>query len=373
MQFSIERPAFLKALSHLQSVVERKTTVPILSHVMIQAGDNQLDLQATDMDIALHETVPSQVTTPGKTTVSAHTLYDIIRKFSDQTTISLSMDESQKKLTLQAGRSRFSLSCLPVDEFPIMTASEFKHEFTIQAAVLKNLVDRTRFAISHEETRHFLNGIYFHTIQHSDQIFLRAVATDGHRLARAETACETLAENMPPIILPRKTVLELRKLLDDSASSVTVKLSESRIQFSFDNILITSKLIDGTFPDYEKVIPQQAPQSLRVNCHQFLAAVDRVATISNDAKTNAIKLAMQQGNLVISASSTDQDSAVEEIEADYEASPMEVGFNSRYLLDIAQQIQGHFIELNMKDSASPTIVTDGADPGALYVIMPMRV
>ncbi|HXP95139.1 MAG TPA: DNA polymerase III subunit beta, partial [Telmatospirillum sp.] len=246
------------------------------------------------------------------------------------------------------------------------------YSFILGADDLKGLIDRTRFAISSEETRYYLNGIYLHAASSSGVPVLRAVATDGHRLARVEVPLPEGAPGMPGVIVPRKTVAELRKLLDETNVDVTVSLSETKIRFAFDDAVMTSKLIDGTFPDYERVIPADNDKVLEVDCKSLAQAVDRVSAISTE-KSRAIKLSVEKGGLTLSASSPENGSAVEELEASYDASPMEIGFNSRYLLDILAQIEGDAARFAMADAASPTVVREVTDSSAVYVLMPMRV
>ncbi len=372
MKLTIERTALLKALGHVQSVVERRNTIPILANVLIEAAKDKLSLTATDMDIAIVESVLAEVSRTGMTTVQAHTLYDIVRKLPEGSQIGLEAAGDKGQVTLRAGRSTFALAALPAEDFPKMAGGELQHGFELSAADLRGMIDRTRFAISTEETRYYLNGIYFHAGQSNGLPVLRAVATDGHRLARMEMALPAGAEKIPGVIIPRKTVMELRKLLDETQGTVSVGLSDTRVRFAFDNAILTSKLIDGTFPDYERVIPTNNDKVLEVNCRDFAAAVDRVSTISTD-KSRAVKLTIANGQLTLSATSPDAGSATEEIEVRYTGAPIEIGFNSRYLLDIAQQIEGEGARFSMADAASPTLVQDVTDTSALYVLMPMRV
>jgi DNA polymerase-3 subunit beta len=264
------------------------------------------------------------------------------------------------------------LSCLPVEDFPAMAEGDFTNSFTIAAADLRALIDRTKFAISTEETRYYLNGIYFHATESDGVPVLRAVATDGHRLARVEVPLPEGAGDMPGIIVPRKTVLELRKLIDETGMDVTISLSESKIRFGFDSAVLTSKLIDGTFPDYERVIPADNDKMLEVQKKTFADAVDRVSAISTE-KSRAIKVAVEKGMVILSASSPESGSAVEEVEASYDSASMEIGFNSRYLLEILGQIEGDAARFAMADAASPTVIRETADASAVYVLMPMRV
>jgi DNA polymerase-3 subunit beta len=372
MKLIIERAALLKALAHVQSVVERRNTIPILSNVLLDARDDWLGLSATDMDIAIEEHVPAEVDQSAATTTSAHTLYEIVRKLPDGAQVEIEMSGESGRLTLRAGRAKFTLACLPREDFPAMSAGELPHQFSVPAGDLRALVDRTRFAISTEETRYYLNGIYLHTPDIDGGKVLRAVATDGHRLARVEMPAPAGSEGMPGVIVPRKAVGELRKLVEETTGSVSVALSDTRIRFAFDSVVLTSKLIDGTFPDYERVIPVGNDKVLEVDARVFAQAVDRVSTISTD-KSRAVKLALGPGNLVLSANSPESGTATEEIEIGYDGEVIEIGFNSRYLLDITQQIEGDDARFIMADAGSPAIVQDAQDEGALYVLMPMRV
>ncbi len=372
MKLTIERAALLRSLNHIQSVVERRNTIPILANVLVEANDNGVNLTATDMDISIVESAVSTGAAPGSTTAPAHTLYDIVRKLPDGSQIELDASGDSDRLVLSAGRSRFTLATLPTADFPTMSAGDLPHSFAVPADALRALVDRTRFAISTEETRYYLNGIYLHAVEMEGVPVLRAVATDGHRLARVEMPMPEGAAGMPGIIIPRKTVNELRKLIDECENDVQVSLSDTKIRFGFDGTILTSKLIDGTFPDYEKVIPVSNDKLLEVDCKQFAEAVDRVATISTE-RSRSVKLEIADNNLTLSASSPDAGSATEEIEVAYGKEAIEIGFNSKYLLDIAQQVEGDVAQVLLADGASPTIVRDSADSSALYVLMPMRV
>jgi DNA polymerase-3 subunit beta len=372
VKLTIERSVLLKSLGHVQSVVERRNTLPILSNVKMTATAEGLALNATDMDLDITEKAVADVSEPGSTTAPAHTLFDIVRKLSDGSQVEVAFDPEGAQLTLRSGRSRFALSCLPVDDFPAMTDGDFTHSFSIAAADLRGLIDRTKFAISTEETRYYLNGIFFHAVKSDGVDVLRAVATDGHRLARVEVPMPEGAGEMPGIIVPRKTVLELRKLIDETGMDVTISLSESKIRFGFDDSVLTSKLIDGTFPDYERVIPANNEKMLEVSKKAFGDAVDRVSAISTE-KSRAIKVAVEKGTVTLSASSPEAGSAVEEVEASYDDTSLEIGFNSRYLLEILSQIEGESARFAMADAASPTVIREIADGSAIYVLMPMRV
>jgi DNA polymerase III subunit beta len=372
MKLTIERGLLLKCLAHVQSVVERRNTIPILANVLLNPQNGALALSATDMDIDIVERVPAHVITVGSTTAPAHTLYDIVRKLPDGAEVELDGGGDKERLMVRAGRSTFTLPALPTADFPAISGDPLPHSFQLAAAELKSLIDRTRFAISTEETRYYLNGIYIHATHSGDLPVLRAVATDGHRLARVEMPCPEGAEGMPGVIVPRKTITELRKLVDETDQPIQVSLNEAKIRFGFGEVSLTSKLIDGTFPDYERVIPSGNDKLMEVDCRLFTRAVDRVATISTE-KSRAVKMSVNRGAMVLSATSPDAGSATEELEVSYGAAPIEIGFNSRYLLDITQQIEGDNVQFAMADSASPTIVRDSSDPFAVYVLMPMRV
>ncbi len=371
MKLTIERAALLKSLGHVQSVVERRNTIPILSNVKLEAGDGAVRLNATDMDLDIVEEAVADVATSGATTVSAHTLYDIVRKLPDGAQVNID-GGGGGQVILSAGRSRFTLASLPIDEFPVLSGGELPHQFTVTAAELRGLIDRTRFAISTEETRYYLNGIYLHEADRDGTALLRAVATDGHRLASVEIPLPAGAKGMPGVIVPRKAVAELRKLIDESGDEVAVSLSESKIRFAFDDAVLTSKLIDGTFPDYQRVIPEGNDKVMEVDCAVFAEAVDRVSAISSE-KSRAIKLSLDGGTLVLSASSPEHGSATEELEVAYDGDLLEIGFNSAYLLDVTRQIEGETARFTMADSASPTVMQETDDASALYVLMPMRV
>jgi DNA polymerase-3 subunit beta len=306
------------------------------------------------------------------TTAPAHTLYDIVRKLPEGAQVELDASGDAEQLLLRSGRSRFTLQTLPTGDFPQMSSGELPHRFKLPASELRSLIDRTRFAISTEETRYYLNGIYLHMAKNDDLEMLRAVATDGHRLARVELPLPQGAAGIPGVIVPRKTINELRKLIEETGEDVEIALSDAKIRFAFDDVELVSKLIDGTFPDYDRVIPTGNDKALEVDCSDFAAAVDRVATISTE-KSRAVKLRVENGVVTLTASSPESGTASEELEVSYKQEPIEIGFNARYLLDIAQQIEGETAQFSMADAASPTVIRDTDDPSALYVLMPMRV
>ena len=372
MQFTIDKPALTKALAHVASVVERRNTIPILSNVHLATRNNELKLTSTDLDMEIVETVPARAKGEGATTVPAHMFHDIVRKLPEGTDIDIAREGDQGRLTISCGQARFSLQTLPADDFPSLSVDDLGHAFTMSAADLKRLIEKTRFAISTEETRYYLNGIYLHAAESGGKPVLRAVATDGHRLAQVELPLPAGAKDMPGVIVPRKTVAELAKLAEDGDGDVRVELSPSKIRVSTARVVLTSKLIDGTFPDYERVIPQGNDKTMEVDNHAFAEAVDRVSTLSSD-KGRAVKLSITDGKLTLSVNNPDSGSASEEIPVEYGFDPLEIGFNARYLLDISGQLEGGTAEFQLADPGSPTMIRDGKDVSALYVLMPMRV
>ncbi len=372
MKLTTERADLLTSLGHVQSVVERRNTIPILSNVLLEAAEGKLSLTATDLDLAIVDKAPAEVTQEGATTTPAYILYDIVRKLPDGAQVSLGLSEDGGRLNVTAGRSEFNLPCLPREDFPAMSGGELPHRFMVGGAELRRLIDKTRFAVSTEETRYYLNGIYLHAAEAQGVAMLRAVATDGHRLARVDTPLPEGAAGIPGVIAPRKAVSELRKLIEETDGASEVALSDTKIRFAFDEAVLTSKLIDGTFPDYHRVIPEGNDKLMEADTKVFAEAVDRVSTVSTE-KSRAIKLALDQGRAVLAANSPDSASASEEIAVSYDQEALEIGFNSRYLLDITAQIEGDQAQFVLADAVSPTLVRDGADDGALYVLMPMRV
>jgi DNA polymerase-3 subunit beta len=342
---------------------------------MMGVKDGALTLTATDMEIAIVEQVAATTTQAGAATAPAATLYEIVRKLPEGAEVELNHPGGDAPLALRAGRYTTSLMVLPVDDFPSMTAGTLPYSFRLPAQLLRGMIDRTRFAISTEETRYYLNGIYLHTAMGADGVrVLRAVATDGHRLARVEAPLPEGAEEIPGVIIPRKTVAEARKLLDESQDDIEIALSDTRIQFTLGSVRLTSKLIDGTFPEYERVIPRDNDKVLRVGKKDFAEAVARVSAISTE-RSRPVKMALDRDLLTLSAASPEQGSATEELDegrVTYSASPLEIGFQARYLNDITDQIGGE-VEFLFSDGSAPTVVRDAGDTSALYVLMPMRV
>jgi DNA polymerase-3 subunit beta len=372
MKVTVERSELLKSLGHVHRVVERRNTIPILANVLVRADRSKLSLKATDLDVEVTDTIAAEVGPGGSTTVPAHMFFDIVRKLPEGAQIVLESSGDRAALAIRAGRSRFTLQTLPESDFPDLAPGEMTHKFTLKAADLKRLIDKTQFAISTEETRYYLNGIYLHAAGSAKAQTLRAVATDGHRLAQMELELPKGAVGMPGIIVPRKTVSEVLRLMEDNEAEILIELSSGKIRFAIGDAILTSKLIDGTFPDYARVIPLANDKELIVDKKEFEAAVDRVSTVSSE-RGRAVKLSITGGKLLLSVTNPDSGSANEELEVEYESDPIDIGFNSRYLLDIAAQIESEAAVLKLADPGSPTLIQDKDPHGALYVLMPMRV
>ncbi|MEO1548832.1 MAG: DNA polymerase III subunit beta [Pseudomonadota bacterium] len=372
MKVSIERNTLLKAMSRAQSVVERRNTIPILSNVLIEASEAEIAFRATDLDIEVVDKASAQVSQAGATTVGAHTLHEIVRKLPDGALVELSDDPSTGRLEVKAGRSHFSLATLPREDFPVMATAEYDCNFGIKAPALRRLFDKAKFAISTEETRYYLNGVYMHASEGPSGQVLRCVATDGHRLARIDAELPAEAADLPGVIVPRKTVSELRKLLDDDDAQIAVSVSETKVRFATHDVTLTSKVIDGTFPDYTRVIPTGNTKRLEVDATEFAQAVDRVSTVSSE-RSRAVKLALDEDRLVLSVNAPDAGAADEELAVAYGDEGLEIGFNAKYLLEIASQVDRENAVFMFNGAGDPTLMREGNDESAVYVVMPMRV
>ena len=371
MKFTVEKSSLFKSLSHVQSIVEKKNTLPILSNILIEAQNNSLVLSATDMDISITEKINCNVIEEGSTTVTAHTLYDIIRKLPETSEIEIISNDG-KIMSLRAGKSKFSLSCLLKDDFPIIEIGDLENEISIESLKLFKLIDKTRFAVSNEETRYFLNGIYFHKIENNNINYLSLVATDGHRLAKFDCEYNDSIKDIPGVIIPKKTVNELYKLLSDFDGSVKINLSSNKIVFFVGESILISKLIDGNFPDYKRVIPKENKNTLKVDRLSFSLAVDRVSTITTD-KLPVIKLKIMNNMVNLTSVNNESGTATEDMNVNYSGDEIEIGFNSKYILEMINNLEDETVILEFKDSASPVIAKEESNPNLIYVLMPMRV
>lgn len=378
MKLRLEKGPFLKALSHGQSVVEKRTTSPILSHVLLSANSSGLLLTTTDMDMALIETIPAQVEQAGTVCVSAHLLHEIVRKLPETSQVALNFQPENSQLLVTSNRSRFELSCLPAEDFPQLTQTELSSYFQLPAAVLKQLIDTTRFAMSTEETRFHLNGIHFHALTKEDGTFvLRTVATDMHRLACIECEAPEQAAQIPEVIMGRKVIQEVRKLLDEADQPVSIGLSNTRVEFAVEGAhsraVLSSRLVDGVFPDYQMVLDIHNSKRLIVPTKAFAEAIDRVGTIVTD-KVRGIKLTIVSNTLILSALSSEFGSAQDEMDVDFPYdTPVEICFNVRYLMDMVQQISTDEIQMSLEDGDSSVLVSPINEPQAKFVLMPMRI
>lgn len=370
MKFVVEKKNILKSLSHTQSIVEKHNTIPILSHVLFKTEKDKVVLTSTDLEISIVESFAAEIIEQGETTVSSHILYNIIRKISDvNDRIEVSINKNSNRILLKSGNARFELASFPSNDFPVVSNLKMSHNFSLPAKILYKLINRTHFAMANEETRYYLNGVYLHILNDNE---MRFVATDGHRLAFMNTGLPEGYAKIPGVILSRKTVSELLKLIVDSTDDVDISLSETQVSFKLGSALLTSRLIDGVFPDYEQVIPKENDKVFKINIKSFAKVLDCISTVSSE-KDNAVKMNLQKGKLLLSASNAEKGSAVDEIEVDYQGDNLNIGFNARYLLDVANQITEEFAEFSMRDSDTAITIKDINDNDALYVLMPMRV
>lgn len=374
IEFSIERGPLLKSLSRLQAIVEKRNSLPVLANIKVEVTDGQVAFTSTDLELVVNESLPAEVRQQGVLTIPAQTFYDIVRKVPEGAEVRISTDLASSQVIVDAGAAHFQLSFLPADDFPVLAEGEYENEFTLPAASLLALVEKAKFAMSSEETRYYLNGVYFHAFsdEESGSEMLRTVATDGHRLARVEAALPAGASGMTGVIIPRKAINEISKIIDASSEDVKVSVSDAKIKFHSGAIVLLSKLVDGTFPDYASAIPSGNTRKLEVETKLLYQSIDRVSSISTD-KTRGIKLSLSSGKLGLLVQSPEAGKAEEEIEVLYDAEPLEIGFNSRYMLEMISQLEGDTVQFLFSDTNAPALVTDPSDIGGFYVLMPMRV
>ena len=375
MEFKINSTDLLKALSHIHGIVEVRHTLPILSNIILEAKDDKLILSSTNLDIYCSDKIKAEVLKSGEVSVPAVTFFEIIKRLPSGSEVLMIMEEGENEIRLTCGRSKFNLSTLKTDDFPIISDSDLSTNFVLSADELIRIIDKTKFAVSNEETRYYLNGIFLHKAERNSIQFLRAVATDGHRLAQYDIPLPQGAEDITGIIIPKKTIYELRKVLDDANGDVSVSLNENKIKFSFNDLKIVSKVIDGTFPDYTKVIPQKNDKNFKTNNSDLKNAIDRVSAVAanEESKSKAIKFCIENNSLSLSVESQTKGSANEMIDVNYSGDKVDIGFNSKYIIDICNEVDGDEISISLSDSISPAIILDKTDENLFFVLMPMRI
>ena len=375
MEFKINSTDLLKALSHIHGIVEVRHTLPILSNIILEAKDDKLILSSTNLDIYCSDKIKAEVLQSGEVSVSAVTFFEIIKRLPSGSEVLMIMEEGENEIRLTCGRSKFNLSTLKTDDFPIISDSDLSTNFVLSADELIRIIDKTKFAVSNEETRYYLNGIFLHMAERNSIQFLRAVATDGHRLAQYDIPLPQGAEDITGIIIPKKTIYELRKVLDDANGDVSVSLNENKIKFSFNDLKVVSKVIDGTFPDYTKVIPQKNDKNFKTNNSDLKNAIDRVSAVAanEESKSKAIKFCIENNSLSLSVESQSKGSANEMIDVNYSGDKVDIGFNSKYIIDICNEVDGDEISISLSDSISPAIILDKTDENLFFVLMPMRI
>ncbi len=371
MEFVVKRDSLLKSLNFVQGVVEKKNTLPILSNVLLQLKNKKLSIVATDLDIVFYDEISEvKIINEGSTTTSAAILYDILRKISSNSDLNFNL-KSENKLSLKSENADFNLLCLPTDNFPTF-ADEFKeNEFILSNTKFLKLLNKTKISISNDDTRHYLNGIFLHITEAQGRNFLTGVATDSHRLSSSSLEMEDV-NDFNSLILPRKTVYQLCSLLAESSEKIIMQTGENKIKFTLGNMKLISKVIDGKFPDYKKVIPTNNSKKLIVPSKDLINSIERVASVSLDRK-EGVKLNINKDNVQLSVNSANSGEGNEKIKANYNGENLNISFNSKYLIDIASEIENKDIEMSFKDSVSPVLIQDNSDKNSFYVIMPMKI
>ncbi len=371
MQFVVKRDILLKSLNFVQGVVEKKNTLPILSNVLLQLKDDKLYIIATDLDIIFFDEISEvKIIKEGSTTTSAAVLYDILRKISSNSELNFDL-KSNNKLSLKSDNSDFNLLSLPTDNFPTFVDDFKDNEITLNNSKFLKLLNKTKISISNDDTRHYLNGIFLHLTEVDGRNFLTGVATDSHRLSSSSLELDN-SNGFSPIILPRKTVFQLCSLLTDASGQLSVQIRENKIKFSIGKIKLISKVIDGKFPDYNKVVPKNNNMTLKVASKDFISSIERVASVSIDGK-EGVKLAISQDNVQLSVNSASSGEGNEKINAKFNSDNLNISFNSKYLIDIASEIENNSLTIHLKDSSSPVLIEDLSDKNSYYVIMPMKI
>ena len=371
MQFFIKRDVLLKSLNFVQGVVEKKNTLPILSNVLLQLKETKLSIVATDLDVIFYDEISDvKIIKEGSTTTSATILYDILRKISANSEIKFDL-KSENKLSLKSENSDFNLLCLPTDNFPTFADEFDSDEITLNNDRFLKLLNKTKISISNDDTRHYLNGIYLHITEANNRNFLTGVATDSHRLSSSSLEIENNTE-FNPLILPKKAVFQLCSLLMENNNELRIQTGDNKIKFSIGNIKLISKVIDGKFPDYQKVVPTGNNKILTVSSKNFIKSIERVASVSLDGK-EGVKLILNKDNIQLSVNSANSGEGNEKISAEFNSENLNISFNSKYLIDIASEIENNKLKMNLKDSVSPVLIEDPKDKNSYYVIMPMKI
>ncbi len=371
MQFVVKRDILLKSLNFVQGVVEKKNTLPILSNVLLQLKDKKLSIVATDLDIVFYDEITDvKILKEGSTTTSAAILYDIIRKISSNSELKFDL-KSENKISLRSENADFNLLCLPTDNFPTF-ADEFEgQEISLNNSRFLKMLNKTRISISNDDTRHYLNGIFLHLTEAHGRNFLTSVATDSHRLSSSSLEIEKTSD-FSSLILPRKSVFQLCSLLAETSDQLIMQTSDNKVKFTIGNRRLVSKVIDGKFPDYKKVVPTNNDKTLIVSSSDFINSIERVASVSLDRK-EGVKLVINKDNVQLSVNSTNSGEGNEKIKAEFNSENLNISFNSKYLIDIASEIEDKNLKLNLKDSVSPVLIEDVSDKNSYYVIMPMKI
>ena len=371
MEFTINRDIFLKALSHASGIIEKKTTLPILSNILIEAKDSKIKITATDLDIIYFEEITTQeLKKEGSTTTSGSILYDILRKLKPNAKVGLSL-QNPNKIKLVSENSKFNLLCLPSDNFPLADEDINQESFEISSQKLLKLLNKTKISISNDETRHYLNGIYLHKTKLESKSFLSCVATDSHRLSSSSLEIDS-SINIEPIILPKKTIFQLISLLEQSSSAIKISNNKSKIKFEMNNCVLISKVIDGRFPEYSKVVPVGNDKVLQIKLDEFRNSIERVTAVSSD-RTKSLKMTISKDAVQLSLNNPSSGEGIENINAKFNSGDLNISFNSRYLTDIASQIENESIVINLKDAGSPVLISDFSDKNSFHVVMPMKI
>ena len=369
MKFSVNQQDLQQALNYCQGVIEKRSTLPILSNILLEASGTKLTITATDLDlIFIHQIENVEIIEEGKTTTSSSIMYDIIRKFSSGKKINLNLTDSSK-LHLESEKSNFNLNCISATEFPVTDENFNENEFLIKSKQILKLLNKCKFSISNDETRHYLSGIYLHTNEVEEKNYLTAVATDSHRMSISKIRLDKKIV-FEPIILPKKTIFQLCSLLDNYDGDVKISNLKSKIKFELNNSILISKLIDGKFPNYVQVIPKNNQKKLELSLKSFLDSVDRVASVSLDKK-DGVKFNLKKNVLDLSVNNTNSGDGKETLAVKFEHE-LEISFNSRYLIDVASQLDGENIELYLNDTGSPALIKDPSDFDSIFVVMPMK-